>query len=109
LSEGGAAPGLLAGGGSKPGNLSRRFHVSYDTQRHQVEIPVPGSGLGTEIDTMHAFCRGLSENYRTRGIGKKRIETGRDGVRFCFAKPEEADAFHVRFSGERLTVAVARR
>ncbi len=50
--------------------------------RRQVEIPIPGDGLGSLLNVMHAACRGL--DYQTRGIGKKRIETGRDGVRFCF-------------------------
>jgi hypothetical protein len=34
---------------------------------------------------------------------KKLMETGRDGVRFCFKTPEMADAFLDRFGGEKLT------
>jgi hypothetical protein len=30
----------------------------------------------------------------------KRLETGRDGVRFCFKAAELAEAFQARFGGE---------
>jgi hypothetical protein len=53
---------------------------------------------------MHDACRGL--DYQTRGIGQKRIETGRDGVRFCFKSSDEADAFKTKFGGERLTALI---
>jgi hypothetical protein len=61
---------------------------------HQVEIAIPEGGLGTRLNAMHDFCRGA--DFKTRGIGLKRLETGRDGVRFCFKAPELADAFLVR-------------
>jgi hypothetical protein len=48
---------------------------------------------------MHDFCRGA--DFRTQGIGIKRLETGRDGVRFCFKAPELAEEFQARFGGER--------
>jgi hypothetical protein len=65
----------------------------------QVEIAIPEGGLGTLLNAMHDFCRGA--DFRTRGIGVKRLETGRDGVRFCFKAPELAEAFQARFGGER--------
>ena len=68
---------------------------------HQVEIEVPGDGLGTRLNAMHEACGGV--DYRTRGIGKRLMETGRDGIRFCFKTPELADEFQARFGGERLT------
>ncbi len=67
---------------------------------HQVEIVVPEGGLGKGLETMHAFCRG--RDFHTRSIGRKRIERRQDGMRWCFAAPEHADAFHARFGGERL-------
>jgi hypothetical protein len=67
---------------------------------HQVEIPIPDAGLGSRLNAMHDACRGV--DYQTRVIGKKRIETGRDGVRFCFKTPEQADAFRAEFGGERM-------
>jgi hypothetical protein len=48
---------------------------------------------------MHEACRGTP--YATRGIGKQRIETGQDGIRFCFKTAEAADAFQARFGGKR--------
>jgi hypothetical protein len=32
-------------------------------------------------------------DFRTCGIGAKRLRTGRDGVRFCFKTPDMAEAF----------------
>jgi hypothetical protein len=43
----------------------------------------------------HDVCRGA--DFRTRGIGVKRLETGRDGVRFCFKAPGLAKAFQACF------------
>jgi hypothetical protein len=58
---------------------------------HQVEIAIPSGGLRPLLNAMHDFCRGA--DFRTRGIGIKRPETGRDGVRFCFKAREPAEAF----------------
>jgi hypothetical protein len=69
---------------------------------HQVEIAIPEGGLGTRLNAMHEFCHGA--DFRTCGIGAKRLRTGRDGVRFCFKTPELAEAFQVRFGGERCCV-----
>jgi hypothetical protein len=46
---------------------------------HQVEIAIPEGGQ-TRLNAIHGFCRGA--DFLTRGIGLKRLETGRDGVRF---------------------------
>jgi hypothetical protein len=70
---------------------------------HQVEIAVPPGGLGVRLNEMHDACRGI--DYATRGIGRKRIETGRDAVRFCSNSAEAADAFHPGFGGERVAGA----
>jgi len=40
--------------------------------------------------------------HATRGIGKLRIERGRDGMRWCFTDASHADAFHAEFGGERI-------
>jgi hypothetical protein len=60
----------------------------------------PEGGLGTRLNAMHDFCRGA--DFQTRGVGAKRLRTGRDGVRFCFKTLELAEAFQARFGGERL-------
>ena len=67
---------------------------------HQVEIEIPELGLGTRYDAMHAFARAFA--HATRGIGKLRIERGRDGMRWCFTDASHADAFHAEFAGERI-------
>lgn len=67
---------------------------------HQVEIEIPPGGLRKRLDGMYAFCRG--NDFRTRGIGRQRIETGRDGMRWCFTTAEAADAFQAQFGGGRL-------
>lgn len=61
---------------------------------------VPEGGLGKRLDAMYAFANG--RDCRTRSIGRKRIDRGQDGMRWCFVVPEQADAFHARFGGERL-------
>jgi hypothetical protein len=58
---------------------------------HQVEIAIPEGGLGTRLSAMDEFCRGA--DFRTCGMGAKRLRTGRDGVRFCFKTPDMAEAF----------------
>jgi hypothetical protein len=65
---------------------------------HQVEIAIPEGGLGTLLNAMHDFCRGA--DFRMRGIGLRRLETGQDGVRFCFKTRDLAEAFQARFGGE---------
>jgi hypothetical protein len=54
--------------------------------------------LGTLLNAMHDFCRGA--DFRMRGIGLRRLETGQDGVRFCFKTRDLAEAFQARFGGE---------
>jgi len=67
---------------------------------YQVEISVPGSGLGSGLNVMHEFCIHL--DYKTRGIPtKQRTATGRDGMRWCFRAVEDAENFRVKFGGER--------
>jgi hypothetical protein len=69
---------------------------------HQVEIEIPELGLGKLYSTMDAFARAFS--HATRGIGKLRIERGRDGMRWCFTDPAHADDFQKQFfGGERIT------
>ena len=46
---------------------------------HHVEIEIPELGLGRRYDAMHAFARAFA--HATRGIGKLRIERGREGMR----------------------------
>jgi hypothetical protein len=70
---------------------------------HQVEIEIPDLGLGTRYNAMDAFCRAREYQYATRGIGKLRIERGRDGMRWCFTDPAHADDFQKQFGGERVT------
>ena len=65
---------------------------------HQVEIPIPGSGLRT---AMHSFCRG--RRYVAQGAQNR--TTGQDAMRWCFAEASDADAFHVQFGGDRIAVA----
>jgi hypothetical protein len=77
-----------------PGQIDRDYP-------HQVEIKVLAGGLGTRLNAMHDACRGV--DYQTRGIGKKHVETGVDGERFCFKTAAQADAFQARFGGERIT------
>jgi hypothetical protein len=72
---------------------------------HQIEIAAPGDGLGPLLNAMHDACRGAE--FKTRGIGRKGMETGRDGIRFCFKSPELADAFEALFGGEQMTVRYA--
>src|ERR1700743_3801956 len=70
---------------------------------HQVEIFVPGDGLGVRLNVMHEFCH--SFDYKTRGIATKQwTATGRDGIRWCFRNGEEAATFQERFGGKRLTI-----
>jgi hypothetical protein len=55
------------------------------------------TGADISSNAMHDFCRGA--DFKTRGIGDKRLSTGRDGVRFCFKEPGLAEAFQARFGG----------
>ena len=90
------SPNALQG----PGH-TRQIDPDYS---HQVEIAIPEGGLGTRLNAMHDFCRGA--DFRTRGIGVKRLETRRDGVRFCFNAPERAEAFQARFGGSPLRIEI---
>jgi hypothetical protein len=49
---------------------------------------------------MYAFCR--DDAYQTRSIGRQRIATGRDGMRWCFAAPEATEPSQAQFGGDRL-------
>jgi hypothetical protein len=67
---------------------------------HQVEIAIPEGGLGTLLNAMHDFCRGA--DFRTRGIGLKRLETGRDGVRDRAGARQPSASVHRRCRANRL-------
>jgi hypothetical protein len=67
---------------------------------HQVEVPAEAVA-GHNYDIVHAFCRGLS--VAPRG-GRSARRDDRDWLRYCFATPADADAFHARFGGRRVTV-----
>jgi hypothetical protein len=73
---------------------------------HQVEI-LSDDNLGPRLPTMHEFCRNM--DVKTHGLGKRRIEIGRDGMRWCFKTPTDADTFLARFGGERFTIATRER
>jgi len=66
---------------------------------HQVEIPIPPGGLRKQLDLMYQFCRGRA--FMTRGANRR---VGDDAMRWCFADPTEADAFHAQFGGKRITI-----
>jgi hypothetical protein len=70
---------------------------------HQVEIEIPDGGLGKRYDAMTALCRAREYPHVTRGIGKLRIQRGRDAMRWCFTDPAHADDFQQQFGGERIT------
>jgi hypothetical protein len=67
---------------------------------HMVEVTIPPGGLGKRLDAMYAFHaeRGIKPRH---GRGRRDAE-GRDLVRWCFADPDTADDFALRFGGRRL-------
>jgi hypothetical protein len=67
---------------------------------HIVELPLPSGGFRSQSDDMLAFPRERGIEPR-RGRGWHNDE--RYYVRYCFADPVHADAFHQRFGGERIT------
>jgi hypothetical protein len=69
--------------------------------RHQVEI-LSDDNLGPRLVTMHEFCRDM--DMKTHGLGIRRIEIGRDGMRWCFKSPHDANAFCERFGGECFSI-----
>ncbi|GAU86696.1 hypothetical protein [Bosea sp. BIWAKO-01] len=68
------------------------------THPQQVQIFVPGTGLGRSLDTMLAWCRERDWRRHPFSAG------GRSYARFCFIDPADADAFSAKFGGERLHV-----
>ena len=66
---------------------------------HQVHIVVPEMGFGARLDVMHGWCRQKAIDYMTRGA---RVRGEPDAMRWCFADPAHADAFHGEFGGERM-------
>lgn len=67
-----------------------RWRIERDFP-HSVVIPVPGAGLGRQLDRMHAWAAG--KDYVTLG--------GIDQMRFCFRTAEDAAAFASIFRPER--------
>ena len=62
---------------------------------HFVDFAIPASGLGSRLNTMHAWChdRGL---FSRHGLGGLYIS------RWCFARADDADAFAAVFGGARV-------
>ena len=67
---------------------------------HIVELARPPGGFRARSDAMLAFHRERHIQIR-RGLGRN--DDGQFYVRYCFADPAHADAFHDRFGGERPT------
>jgi hypothetical protein len=68
---------------------------------HQIELRVPGGGLGLALHGLYEFCRAL--DHKTRPIGReRRIELGDDAASWCFKVPEDAVTFQARYGGEKL-------
>jgi hypothetical protein len=72
---------------------------------HMVELALPPGGFSDQ-------GQGFEEFHRERGIpirpGRGRHEATQLYVRFCFPNASAADAFRVRFGGERATYAPER-
>lgn len=64
---------------------------------HIVEMEVPPSGFGTNLDSMYEFHRQRGIEAR-RGRGQRR--DNQDHVRWCFAKPSDAQDFAKTFGGK---------
>jgi hypothetical protein len=64
------------------------------------KLPSPKAAQGRR--STPCMTSAAAPDFRTRGIGVKRLEIGRDGVRFCFKSPGLVKAFQARFGGERL-------
>jgi hypothetical protein len=69
---------------------------------HIVELMVPLNGFGTKLNLMHDW-------HSFRGIlsqrGSGRYHDGRHYVRWCFADPEDANAFQKQFGGELISLS----
>jgi hypothetical protein len=80
---------------------SRKGEISYSRIRrewpHHVAISAD-KVMSDRYDLVHGFANTLS--VAPRGLGMRRDDV--DYVVFCFAKPEDADAFAQRFGAERL-------
>jgi hypothetical protein len=64
---------------------------------HHVLIRIPEGGLGTRLDAMTDFCRGL--DYKTAGALKLARSRGlRDTMWWCFRSEADANAFRTRFA-----------
>ena len=65
---------------------------------HVVEIVVPPSGLGGQLDAMHYFhnARGVRACL---GLGR-RDEEGRDYLRWYFTRAKMAVSFAIEFGGK---------
>jgi hypothetical protein len=70
---------------------------------HQVAILIPVGGLVRLLMDMYTFCDAHAMSYRTR-TDRRRELVPSGHVRFCFADPAHADAFHAKFDGERITI-----
>lgn len=62
---------------------------------HQVAIPIPPGGLGSDLNTMHRWAQAQAgEGYRTRSL---RGPQGGDAMLWCFRSAGDADAFRRAF------------
>jgi len=66
---------------------------------HLVELPLPPGGLGEGDLAIAAFHKGRGITPR---FGRPRRESC---VTLCFADAADADAFHHRFGGTRISLA----
>jgi hypothetical protein len=62
---------------------------------HQVAVVVPGKGLGRLLNEMHEFCRGRDH----KPSSELRLG-GSDLALWCFAHPDDAEAFRDRFQDQ---------
>lgn len=67
---------------------------------HQVAVPAE-IFLGSGYVTVHLFCEGLSLCRRHARL----VREGREYIVCCFADPEHAERFRVRFNGEAMKPA----
>ena len=82
--------------GERTGRINERDYP------HIVELPVPSGGFRDTSFAILAFHRehGIESKH-----GQGSYDEGQFYVRYCFADPVVADAFHERFGGERLIAA----
>jgi hypothetical protein len=84
----------------RKGELST-WRVNQDWP-HQVDIIA--SMVRGSYEAMHDFIRPFSAAPRTGCV--RRFDV--DYIRFAFAKPEDADAFQLRFGGRRVTMKLVK-